>query len=327
VAITSVVATFDVSLDEEMDESMSLLQVKASAVSMVEGGSDATAESNGPGLKKPVQPPLMILQRGCTGSSEIMRMAREMLPLFGVDLYPLSVKELVRASKNPWFQEGEDMGTAMQRGVNAAKRQRQSLLFDNFHLKDNDQYRTMNEFMVRAQTRSVIVHRNNSLDTLVCDVRDCFEDPAGVKRGYTVDEHGKRIKLCFDRRGSSQATLAHLQPSHVVHHLREAASFPQEQAALLKKLGYQAAETVLVEDLYAFEYSQHNLDRSVVAWKKLFKSLGVTASSRKIRGYLRKDVASRSRPSPHSKSVSNLNAVKQILEKEGPEFSWMIRRR
>eukprot|EP00448_Togula_jolla_P035567 CAMPEP_0170619300 /NCGR_PEP_ID=MMETSP0224-20130122/27443_1 /TAXON_ID=285029 /ORGANISM="Togula jolla, Strain CCCM 725" /LENGTH=347 /DNA_ID=CAMNT_0010945381 /DNA_START=77 /DNA_END=1120 /DNA_ORIENTATION=- len=334
-AFTCAGASFDASWAEEIQEPLSLIQVKASADAQEEvqwwnifrrfaGGGDDSAESAA--FNTPDQPPLMILQRGCTGSSEIIRMAREMLPLFGVALYPTSVKELVRVSKNPWLREGEDLGTAMKRGVDDAARQRQTLIFDNFHLKDNDFYRTMNEFMVQAKTRSVIVHRNNSLDTLICDVRDCFEDPSGVQRGYTVDEEGNKIDLCFNRRSSTQATLAHLKSNRVVHHLQEAAAFPERQRALLEELGYEPAETVLVEDLYAFEYSKDNLEQSVDAWTKFFSSLGLVADSSKIREYLKKDVASRSPPGPHSKSISNLKTVMRILETDGKDFNWMLRR-
>eukprot|EP00448_Togula_jolla_P011207 CAMPEP_0170594680 /NCGR_PEP_ID=MMETSP0224-20130122/14134_1 /TAXON_ID=285029 /ORGANISM="Togula jolla, Strain CCCM 725" /LENGTH=317 /DNA_ID=CAMNT_0010918763 /DNA_START=88 /DNA_END=1041 /DNA_ORIENTATION=+ len=297
-------------------------KIDASSDSMVKGRSNGIAEPEGPAE----QPPLMILQRGCTGSSEIIRMARQMLPLLGVDLYPLSVKELVRASKNPWYQEGDDMGTAMERGVSEAKRQRQALLFNNFHLKDNEQYKKMNDFLVQAQTRSVIVHRNNSLDTLVCDVRDCFADPAGVERGYTVDTQGQKIDLCFDRRSSSIETLAHLDPKHVVHHLKRAASFPEAQATMLKNLGYLPAKTVLVEDLFAFEYSKSSLGKSVNAWESFFESLGVEADSEIIRSYLAKAVASRSRPRPHSQVIHNYKVIHQTLTARAKELCWMLRR-
>jgi len=324
VTFTAVAFPNVVSASEGLDHGMSLVQVKASGF-VATADSEVSAQSMNLRLKE-APPPLMILQRGCTGSSDIMRMARDMLPKFGVDLYDTDVKELVRPSKNPWYSEGDDIGDAMEKGVNEAQKQGRALLFDNFHIKDNEQYRKMNEVMIRAKTRSVIIHRSNALDTLVCDVRDCFEDPSGVERGYTVDAQGRKIDLCFDRRTSPIETLAHLEPKNLVHHLAEAASFPEEQASMLNKLGYAPAKTVMVEDLYAFEYSQSNFERSVAAWETLYESLGVKADSQIIRNYLAPDVASRSRPKRHSEVIENYKVIHHTLVDQAKELCWMIRR-
>merc|ERR1719162_1614775 len=51
----------------------------------------------------------------------------------------------------------------------------------------------------RMGTKVVYAKRNNTVDHIVCEVRDCFRDDCG----FPVDKNGERSNLCFDRRNVS----------------------------------------------------------------------------------------------------------------------------
>mmetsp|Transcript_17288 Transcript_17288/g.37863 ORF Transcript_17288/g.37863 Transcript_17288/m.37863 type:complete len:336 (-) Transcript_17288:50-1057(-) len=299
-----------------------LFQVQTS---LVLGSNETHKPANS--AKQPPQP-MMIMQRGCTCSSTVMQYTRSLFDAIGEPLYNLQVKELLRPvhmDQNPWFQEGEDVATMLQRSLNATVEQGLGLLFNNFKVSQSDNMKAVNEVLISHGTRTVIVHRQNSLDTLICEVRDCFKGNHQPPRGYPVDLEGKPNDLCFLRRGADGGgvkTKAVIDTQHMMHHLAEAEAYAKRQQAMLKTVGFQDASVVTVEDLLAHEYSKSKLKTSYKAWMTLLRSLGITPKRRKVADFLKERIGTYSPPEPHTESVWNVDEVVDALKKNGKQELW-----
>jgi len=269
-----------------------------------------------------VIPPMMILQRGCTGSSVVIRLAKELLRDLGVKVHPNGKKEIMRTGhpeKNPWWTPEGDLADAMRKGVQEASDAGQVLVFNAFKVKSwatNEEERRLNEALLDMDTRSVIVHRRNPLDILTCEIRDCFESVHGVPRGYSVDEEGNPDNRCFERRhqdGPVTKTKAMIDLPHLQENLEVAAAYPLEMQNSLSELGFKGGSIVYYEDLVSHEYSAENLVQSASAWKSLLASLGVTARTKDIKHALKKAVGTYPPPEPHAESIFNLKRVEHAL--------------
>jgi len=299
-----------------------LIQVQSGLVL----GSNDTYKTANEGKQNP--PPRMIMQRGCTCSSTVMQYTRSLFDAIGEPLYNLQVKELLRPvhmDQNPWFQEGEDVATMLQRSLNATVEQGLGLLFNNFKVSQSDNMKAVNEVLISHGTRTVIVHRQNSLDTLICEVRDCFKGNHQPPRGYPVDLEGKPNDLCFLRRGADGGgvkTKAVINLEHMMHHLEEAEVYAKQQQEMLKTVGFQDASIVTVEDLLAHEYSKMKLRTSYKAWMTLLRSLGIQPKRRKVINFLKERVGTYSAPGPHADAVWNVDEVVDALKKNGKQDLW-----
>mmetsp|Transcript_1750 Transcript_1750/g.4109 ORF Transcript_1750/g.4109 Transcript_1750/m.4109 type:complete len:347 (+) Transcript_1750:81-1121(+) len=277
-------------------------------------------------------PPMMILQRGCSGSSVVMRMTRDMLQSLAVPLYPLGIKEIARVDqpeKNPWFLPGGRLGDAMLRGVEEASQAGQTLLFNAAKIKswsENEEMQYLNQVLRELKTRVVIVHRNNSLDTVVCEIRDCFVGGRGIARGYPVDTAGNEDQTCFDRRTQSaeNKTKALINTTTLPENMEFGERYPQDMQASVTEIGLEGRDIVLFEDLVSHEYLDTNLPRSTSAWMKLLSSLGVNATEASVSAVLSKAVGSYHAPEPHSETVYNIEEVEEFLGKDQSR-SWMLR--
>jgi len=267
-------------------------------------------------------PPMLILQRGCTGSSAVIRMAKSLLADLGVPVYPIKKKEIARIghpSKNPWYTPGGSLADAMRRGVQEASEAGQVLVFNAFTLKSwtkNKAEQSLNKAMLDMDTRTVIVHRRNPLDILTCEIRDCFQSIHGVPRGYPVNEKGEKDQTCFHRRfedGNMVRTKAFIDVEHLPENLRTAQNYPRVMQKSVRELGFKGGSIVYFEDLVSHEYSRGNLLRSCRAWQELLSSLGVEADLWDIYHVLKKDVGTYPPPKPHSEAIFNLEQVEGML--------------
>jgi len=289
---------------------------------------NSTGQSEKLGHHSAVIPPMLILQRGCTGSSVVIRMARNLLAELGVPVYPLKTKEIARTgqpNKNPWYTPDGDLADAMRKGVQEASDAGQVLVFNAFKLKSwtqSEEELSLNKALLDMDTRTVIVHRRNPLDIVTCEIRDCFESVHGIPRGHPVNEMGQEDSTCFKRRslaGEVIKTKAFVNVKHLSENLQIAQEYPQLMQESLKELGFKGGSIVYFEDLVSHEWSAANLHRSSMAWKAFLSSLGVEASRREIHHVLKKDVGTYPPPEPHSASIYNLQEVEQMLS--GPEVS------
>eukprot|EP00448_Togula_jolla_P007500 CAMPEP_0170607318 /NCGR_PEP_ID=MMETSP0224-20130122/20988_1 /TAXON_ID=285029 /ORGANISM="Togula jolla, Strain CCCM 725" /LENGTH=340 /DNA_ID=CAMNT_0010932471 /DNA_START=1 /DNA_END=1023 /DNA_ORIENTATION=- len=276
-------------------------------------------------------PPMMIVQRACTGSSVVMRMARRLLTELGVSLYPLPTKEILRKDmpeKNPWFTQGGDLAEAMRRGVEEAQQASQTLLFGITQMSsttDSVEQSNLNAALAALHTRSVIVHRNNTLDTAVCEVRDCFNSTRDAPRGYPVNERGEEDTSCFQRRhDSSVTTMAFLDTDDLLRNLELKEQYPKQTQESLIELGIGGHEIVFYEDLVSHEYSAGNLRKSTFAWLRLLSSLGIQAGWNEVMASLSQDVGTYHSPLNHSSTIFNVQEVAETL-RNSSERIWMLR--
>jgi len=306
---------------EDFASGLVLLQVQGNIVVGKDGPSSEAS------LEQSIVP-RMIMQRGCTCSSTVMQYARALLQEMHVPLFNLQVKELLRTvhiEQNPWHHEGDDVVTAFQRGLNETSSQGLGLLFNNFKITEGGEKKNLNQLLISSGTRTVIVHRANVLDTLVCEVRDCFKGLNEPPRGYPVDLEGTPNDLCFLRRGADGGgvkTKAVIDTEHMTWHLNEAEEYAQQQQAVLGRLGFQSASIVTVEDLLAHEYSEKDVHRSYTAWITLLESLGVKPKHRTVMNYLRERVGSYSPPEEHWKAIWNVGPVVKVLKENNRMDLW-----
>eukprot|EP00448_Togula_jolla_P024624 CAMPEP_0170592654 /NCGR_PEP_ID=MMETSP0224-20130122/13035_1 /TAXON_ID=285029 /ORGANISM="Togula jolla, Strain CCCM 725" /LENGTH=341 /DNA_ID=CAMNT_0010916565 /DNA_START=69 /DNA_END=1094 /DNA_ORIENTATION=+ len=279
-----------------------------------------------------LMPPLMILQRGCTGSSVVIRIARTLMTEIGNAPYPLKTKEIVRTGqpqKNPWYQKGDDIGDALRRGVEEASAAGQALLFNAYKVKPDateEQEVALNRELLALNTKVVVVHRENALDTLVCEVRDCFSGTHGVPRGYPVRADGTKATSCFDRRHDGEESFAMVDTDHLKENLATDDGFGKEMLDAIEKLGLEGGEMVTFEDLTSHEYSADNLVRSTEAWTKLLTGFGLDPDARAVRAVLEKEVGSYHAPEPHSETIFNVDEVEEALKQVAPDMLWMLRK-
>jgi len=284
----------------------------AGALSLVQQQPSLLARAN-----KELIPPRMIVQRGCTGSTVVMDIAVDLMGKLGIDIFPTSSKEMLRTGnpeKNPWYKLGGTLGDAVRAGVEEASQANQVLLMNGYKLKPHGSAAQveLQNALLELNTRTVIVHRKNTLDTLVCEVRDCFEDD--LPRGYPVDQNGKRDDTCFDRRrDTGLRTKAFIYPEHLIENLEYAKGYPEEMLTATTALGFEGRAIVYFEDLTSHEYSAENLDRSTDAWIEFLSSLGVSADQQVVYGILKEAVGTYHAPEPHSETIYNLGSIQSML--------------
>jgi len=265
---------------------------------------------------KQLIPPRMIVQRGCTGSTAVMAIAKDLVSKLGVEIWPNAPKEMLRTGrpdKNPWYAPGLTLGDAVRLGVEKASGAGQIMLFNGYKIKSwsKDAAQVELQYALKElNTRTVIVHRNNSLDTLICEVRDCFASQHGPRRGYAVNQNGKRDNTCFERRHSSTGKpMAFINTENLLENLAIAESYQEEMQSAITELGFEGGEVVFFEDLTAHEYSAENLDRSTDAWSKFLGSLGIRADREAVKNILKEAVGTYHPPERHTEAIYNLDSV------------------
>mmetsp|Transcript_4208 Transcript_4208/g.9807 ORF Transcript_4208/g.9807 Transcript_4208/m.9807 type:complete len:371 (-) Transcript_4208:71-1183(-) len=290
-------------------------------------------KNNASRTSKSAPPPMMILQRGCTCSSTVMQYARELLPDQGVPIFKTSIKELLRSNnleKLPWHESGDDLVATVQRGLDQTSQDGLAMIFNTFRMVNVSSRKSLNDVLLEHGTRAVIVHRQNVLDTLVCEVRDCFNgrEGADLPRGYPVDLSGKPNDICFLRRGPDGGgieTKAVINVTNMLSHMKKAMSYPREEQEVLKQLGFHDALVVTAEDLLGHEYSASNLPASFAAWSKLLRSFGVTPDEAKLAKFLESRINTYTAPESHRDSIWNLAAVRKEIKKSEMPIQWMLR--
>eukprot|EP00965_Chrysotila_dentata_P210379 6185854-Pleurochrysis_carterae.AAC.2 len=159
--------------------------------------------------------------------------------------------------------------------------------------------------------------RENSLDYIVCNVRDCFL--GGAPYAWPVTDTGELSDLCFERRHSPMAKVHYKaffndtewMLTEVLKHDRS----KLRNGQILARLGWPDAPSVTYEGLTAHE-EQHvgGIDTAISEWSKLLSGWRVTPNETLIRMVLLPQVGTR-KPAPHNQTVFNYNEVRSALGK------------
>jgi hypothetical protein len=179
-------------------------------------------------------------------------------------------------------------------------------------------------------SRVVVVKRNNTLDLLTCEVRDCFW-PLAPKTGFASvnTDTGEKSSLCYERRSSTEVTIqAKMNTDHLIDIMTRKAEGESSESAVdaLVKGGMKREDVAVAmyEELSAYEYSGPDLNARVQLSKKalarLLRDLGVTPKEDVIEQYLRRDAGTRTKEG-QSDTIYNFDEVKQVLQGSKFEFT------
>jgi len=170
--------------------------------------------------------PRMLAMRGCSGSSAIMVYARNLLRYHGVPVPAATEPNIVNGEALPpidrglpsellnpkinWLykEAGNDMGKAIEMQNELIRRKGQTLFFKGMvqHLqgtdKATDEWDSLAEPLKKLELFAVLGARENMLDQVICQVKDCFQEDYGTP----VDQDGKDSDLCFHRRSEENPT-------------------------------------------------------------------------------------------------------------------------
>lgn len=159
--------------------------------------------------------------------------------------------------------------------------------------------------------RVAVVYRQNVLDKLICEVRDCFGlKGKGMPRDAATGD--EMIDLCIDRRKSSVAVKAELFIDRLGHHLKRYQARNEVDWEGLQT-DWDGAERVSYEDLMAFQSG--GMQESVKAWQAVFFAWGCDFTRARVEQMLRDTGLVDSRPAPadHATTVYNWNEVRDYL--------------
>lgn len=231
-------------------------------------------------------------------------------------------QDLFDCEKNPECTQG-NVSIAMRSLVAKAVVDGKVLLFKGMPGLDMGQWATMR----RMGTRVAVSWRFNSLEHLVCMVRDCFDDMYGSDAAARV---GKNTDACFSRRSlpSDEQPRAWLNTSVLLREMERIHKKDWERPAEpLLDNGWQRDdfETTMHEDLFGHETdaSDKAFETAVGAWKRTLRSLGVEPDEQTVREALQQERGTRP-ASQLNASVVNADAVAVTLAKAGEPFSAMV---
>jgi len=167
-----------------------------------------------------IERPRLLAMRGCSGSSAIRVYARTLLKYHGIPVPAAALPNIVDGEPkaphtrglpaellNPkinWMykEAGNDIGKAMEMQNERTRSRGQTLFFKGMlqHMQGvntgADEWESLAEPFKRMQLQAVIGTRDNMLDEVICQVKDCFQQDYGVP----VTKDGEPSSLCFDRR-------------------------------------------------------------------------------------------------------------------------------
>ena len=189
--------------------------------------------------------------------------------------------------------------------------------------------------LAKQNTRFVVMERTQTLDYLLCMVRDCKKDqltgilppgtPATRALALRAGNGLQNDRGCFDdARKSDREVLARLDPQTLPAAVQGLLQRTGSQAAYLQQAGLtekQRPSVIAVEDLTALEYDTTDnpykaFNQSVGAWMEVLRSLSIAPDERKVRAALLPLAHTRKRTKPE-KVVSNWADVEAQLHELG----------
>lgn len=300
-----------------------------------------SAASTGPLLARMHDFPRLVHSRGCSGSTFVGRVLFKLLELTVPEVTPAGGScrnathchatcemcqgtswESLSAERNCFLRNAlaerrQDAGELAVQRTNAAVNRCNRTWFvkaGSHTLSDG-----MLQELRRLRAFTVWMERENVLDRMVCEVRDCFYP---TSFSFAVFPNGSRADLCFSRRrNASVKTMATLYTPSLVASLRRKLQSNRDELARVRRT-WPAVARVSYERLAAFEYAAypHALATSAREWSELLAALGVDAGGvDAVAAALRASGLARTRHQVgvHSEVVHNFAAVKRVLRASG----------
>lgn len=301
-----------------------------------------------------VDNPRLLVSRGCSGSSAMMVLARSLLRYHGIPVPKAGMRrivgnkpaqplgsglpaELLNRHTN-WFldEAHDDLGKAMLLAAEYIAKTNQTLFFKGMLQTlqgtgaDGDEWASLKHVFKKLNMYAVIGTRENMLDEVICQVKDCFQTVSG----FPVDQNGQESDLCFSRRGApvnpisqlkqtevstAESTTfnkiykAKLHPGNLINRIEYEYGLVDIVRKNLESIGLSPA-IVAEEDLLGFQAPVHGaFDKAVTAWSVFLESLGVTPETRIVRSLLRRYRNTHPKPPNHVDVIFNFDAVRAAL--------------
>jgi hypothetical protein len=244
-----------------------------------------------------------------------------------------------------WFLEeaNDDIGVALELAALEMKRKNQTLFFKSMMKslqgtgERGDEWASLKPTFQKLNMFAVIASRDNMLDQIVCQVKDCFV----ASYGSPVDEHGQETNLCFKRRGApknptSKEKLteagktraktvykAKLGAHELVRHIENELQVIETTRKNLESAGI-SSKIVSAEDLLDFQTPvPRAFEKAVAAWSVLLQSLGVTPDENIVASFLQQYQNTYPEPPDHADVIYNFDEVRDKLN--DTEYAHFIR--
>jgi len=317
-----------------------------------------------------IRRPRMLAMRGCSGSSAVSVFARALLRLHGIPTpeggnpmrdengdvqVPPEWKgwpaELLKPETNWYAKDSKDMGEAMLKMNDLAESYNKTLFFkgmSQYMLGDkskNDEWADLLPAFRKLNMYGVIAKRQNLLDVVVCQIKDCFQ----ASYGYPVDaKTGKQSDACFSRRGDihsnptaikegdvelvakrkhkshgylfepdseeEEEVKAYVRPNMIKLAIDREHEFTKMARHNLNKQLELNASVIYEEDLLDFQAPYDDgLKRAVPAWAMALESWGVTPDPHLIKTFLKQYQNTYHVQPPHSEVIDNIDEVIEAL--------------
>ena len=259
---------------------------------------------------------LAMIQYGCSGSSALVHLTRELLRAHGF-LTLEGKSEIIKPEKNKFYESAKQTLAPNGEKVSKTKVVREMMHQTLQHVEDSDMTaifklgprKTAIAFgengLLELGVKFIHFYRSNLLDHVLCEVRDC--QLRGKRVGYPVfPANGTRTDICFGRRRTHVKVKAYLNVSATVAYMKH---WDERMAGEQASLPYDRLETgerYSAEDLYGFEYTQDEdmFDRSRSEWMRLLSRVIDSPDETTVNDFLRKYQGTRT-PHPHYDIIYN----------------------
>lgn len=298
----------------------------------------------------------MLLSKGCSGSSFIWEVLKDLINMHGVHVWAPG-KQMFHPDKE-YFEAHRLVCTEKKTGIQhfwprgdplKTIEKAQMVLDGRIKCQEKilkgptvffmvgtpmapDVYEGVLDFMWKQNASIAGMHRANLLDSHVCYSKDCF-GPYG-NHDYPV-LFGKKSDLCFQRRklnkSDAEGYKVNLDPNTLWNALDYAEIFYRRRGwkwmPLRKKYGLDLMKTSTFESLMAFEYTPgpKSASKSTAGFVTLLEGLGVPVDWNIVEQHVLKlqaDIGLKKKKH-HHEEIYNAKEVQRALK--GTEFEWMWR--
>ena len=271
----------------------------------------------------------LFYMNGCQGSTASMAILGSLLRCLGVNI-ALREFEWFKPSKNALYQqhyaelrdEAKAWRATLEQALGQASTWNASFLVNIQH--GETPLHIIAPMLKRYGVRTAAAYRENRLDWVVCQVRDCFTSHAA---GVAMLD-GKPSSLCFDRRFTNATGLyqAHVHTWSLANLLE-----PKQQleAASLHNFGLGTVHPVAYEKLAAAQYPHSSVTghllQSVGAWRTVLTDLQVPHSHESVYRCLAPLEGTYGLPGSQRKVIHNFDSVSSFMHRNLSRSVWMLR--
>jgi len=271
--------------------------------------------------------PMVVWTHGCSGSSAALIIARDLANLGDRPAWDCGTGYELMADIAKGRYPEKDMTTVLKGFWQTASNAGRVLLFKGETHYAEEEPSAM-KYLANMHSKIVLMKRSNALDVAICAVHDCFNSMTPHLFGYAVTPAGQKTGGCaFRGREAPGNETESAGPAKVLvktkdllenlHHIMEKQSDSEQ---FLKDYHFNVDYTATSEDLFAYNWGKTGLKRSVMAWKKLMATLGVTVDYMAIQNYLMSLIGSHDPPEKRADIIQNIDEVRKAIDEcEIPE--------